>query len=281
MYLEKVAVDYLKTVNIDKIFKKYFISELTNKTINLRGNNNEFLEHREYQYSDDLKNINWKIFAKTGKLFTKIFSTDITKDITILLDTSYSMIAGSNIPKIEYSKYLITITSYKLSEEGYKIILSTFNSNLGNLISFNIKNFSRMDIYLKNIKCYGKTNFKEVIKNLPNFVSKNSNILIVSDLIFIKPEEISLLRKMFPKQDIVIFQVLSPEEISFIDDDFAELLEPENRIKKIISPKTLKKTYLDRISEFFEKTYQIASINKIPLITFNTSIPYYVILKSI
>lgn len=280
MYLEKIAIDYLKNVRIDRIFKKYFISENSNKSINVKGNNNEFLEHREYQYSDDLKSVNWKLFAKTGRLYTKVFSTDISRDVFILLDVSKSMVAGQGISKLEYAKYLISVVAYKLCLEGYRIIFSTFSDNLYHTLSLGIKNFSRLDTFLSQVRPYGKTNFSEVIRRLPTFVSNNSNILIVSDFVFIEPQEVSFLRRCFPKRDIIAFQVLSQEEINFVEGSFVELIEPEDNIRKLILVSEVQKSYIQSISSFLERLFITTTSNRIPLITFNTSVPYYITLKS-
>lgn len=279
MYLEKIAVDYLKNVRIDRIFKKYFVSENSNKSVNVRGNSNEFLEHREYQYSDDLKNINWKLFARTSKLYTKVFSTDVSKDVFILLDISKSMVAGRSISKLEYAKYLVGVVAYKLCVEGYKVTFSTFSDTLYQTFSFGIKNFSKFDTFLSQIKPYGKTNFSEVLKRLPAFMNTSSNLLIVSDFVFITSQEVSFIRRCFPKRDIIAFQILSQEEINFVEGSFVELVEPEENIKKLILVSETHKNYIESISTFLERLYIATALNKIPLITFNTSIPYYITLK--
>ncbi len=281
MYLEKIAIDYLKNVNLAKIFKKYFISEAANKVINVKGNSNEFLEHREYYHSDGLKNVNWKLFAKTGKLFSKVFSTEISKEVLVLLDTSKSMVAGESITKIEYSKYLVSIVSYKLLSEGYKVTFLTFDSHINYFISLSIRNFNKFDSFLGSVKCQGKTDFKSVIKSIPNFVKKNSSILLISDFIFISVDDISTLRKIFPKKDIVFFQVLSNVELSFTEDEFVEFVDPETQNKKLVLASKVKKNYIEKFSSFVENVFYWSSSNRISMLTFPTSIPYYVILKGI
>lgn len=281
MYLEKAAIDYLKGVNIAKIFKKYFISESSNKSVNIRGNSNEFLEHREYYYSDDLKNINWKLYAKTEKLYTKVFSSDISREVLILLDTSKSMLAGQSITKSEYSKYLVSIVAYKLAAEGYKILFATFADTINNILTFNIKNFHTFNSLLKDIRCNGKTNFSKVLRNIPGYMGAHSNLLIISDFVFISPAEISTLRKFFPKRDIVMFQVLSKEEISLVEENFAEFVDPEEGTKEVIQVGIIKKNYLHKLSAFLDTLYSSSSANRIPMLTFPTNVPYYVILRNI
>ncbi|MCX8028703.1 MAG: DUF58 domain-containing protein [Brevinematales bacterium] len=279
MYLEKVAIDYLKNISIDRIFKRYFVSENTNKSINVKGNNNEFLEHREYQYSDDLKNINWKIYARTERLYSKVFSTDVTKDVLIMLDVSKSMTAGTRISKLEYSKFLVSIVAYKLVNEGYSIKFATFNETVNSVLSVTLKKFGRLSNVLLNTLPLGKTSFSNALKIASKYINNKSNVLIISDLIFIKPQEISLLRKLFPKKDIVIFQVLSEEEINFLKGEFVEFIEPEGNTKKLVHLSEVSKGYLEKFSSFLEKIYLAAVDNKITLVTFNTSIPYYITLK--
>ncbi|MGB9621762.1 MAG: DUF58 domain-containing protein [Brevinematia bacterium] len=282
MYLDKVAIDYLKHTDLSKIFTKYFVSEQTNKSINLKGSGDEFLEHREYHYGDELKNINWKLFAKTGKLYVKTFSSNVSKDVFIALDVSKSMSAGRKISKLEYSKYLLTVVAYKLTTLGYRVYFSAFDSKFYRLFSFDERNFSKIQDTLTNIDVNSETNFRGILKELPRFINSASNILFISDFLFITTEEIYKLRLLLPKNDIVFFHIVAEEEVSFPrENEFLEFIDPETSIKRVFSVSEIYNEYQDKLSKFFDNLYKATKDSKIPLITFNTSTPYYVILRQI
>lgn len=282
MYLEKVALDYLKYTDLSKIFRKYFLSEQTNKSLNLKGNSNEFLEYREYHYGDDLKSVNWKLFAKTGRLYTKTFSTDISRKVMILLDISKSMLGGERISKLEYSKYLLTIVAYKLSNLGYNVLFSTFDNKIYKTFQISGKNFLQVQNVLTSIRVNSQTDFGNFLKLLPEVVSSNTNLLIISDFLFVNEKEVYDLRLLFPKKDIIFFHIVAEEEINLPrGNNFFELVDPETNLRKILSLNRFYTSYQYNLSKFFEKLYVSTRDSKIPLITFNTSVPYYVTLKEI
>ena len=56
-----------------------------------RGSSIEFREHREYQHGDDLRRLDWRVYAKTDRLYVKQFEDETTLNIEIVIDTSASM----------------------------------------------------------------------------------------------------------------------------------------------------------------------------------------------
>jgi|GEM_PF-1561057 hypothetical protein len=281
-YLEKEAIQVLEGVKLSNIFRTFFLLHSGNLIWKTKGEGKEFFEHREYHIGDDIKNINWKVFARTGKLFTKIFSSEISKDAIVLLDTSNSMLAGKEETKLEYSKFLVSVLAYKLISEGYNVLFSSFNDNLARMYEISDKNFLRFQNLLTTTKCSGITNFKNVWLELAHSVRKRVNIVIVSDFLFLERDDIINLRWLFPNNSIVLFEVLSGEEIKFFDGGFLELVNPEDDESKVLSSNSsVKQRYLERMANFIEMITHNCLKNQISFSTFSISEPYYITLKKL
>jgi uncharacterized protein (DUF58 family) len=281
-YLEMEAIRVLKDVRVSGIFETFFFLHSGNFVKMIKGEGNEFFEHREYHIGDEIKNINWKIFARTGRLFTKVFSSEVSKDVVVLLDNSKSMSGGKEKTKLEYSKYLVSVVMYKLISEGYNVLFSLFSDELDRIYRVSNKNFLKFQDFLSTTKCSGMTNFKNVWMELATNVRKRVNILVVSDLLFLGRKDIVNLRYLFPSSSAVFFQVLSEEEIKFFDENLLELFDPEsNELKVVSSTNSIRQKYLRKFFDFLEMITRSCLENRISFSTFSTSELYYVKLKNL
>ncbi len=280
-YLEKEAIQVLRDVRISSIFETFFFLHSGNFVKMMRGEGSEFFEHREYHIGDDIKNVNWKIFARTGKLFTKVFSSEVAKDVVVLLDNSNSMLGGSKT-KLEYSKYLVSVVMYKLISERYNVLFSLFSNGLDEVYRVHDKNFLKFQNFLSTTKCSGITDFRDVWLELANRVKKKVNILVVSDFLFLDRKDIVNLRYLFPSSSIVFFQVLSEEEMRFFNGELLELFDPESgELRIVTSTNSVRQKYLKKFSDFVEMITRSCLENRISFSTFSISELYYVKLKNL
>ena len=91
----------------------------------------EFAEHRQYMPGDPLKNVDWKVYAKTDRFFIKEFEEETNLKAYILLDTSGSMGYSSNgVNKLEYGSYLSAALSYLMLKQRDAVGLVIFDQSI-------------------------------------------------------------------------------------------------------------------------------------------------------
>src|SRR6478672_3892480 len=90
------------------------------------GYSTEFRQHRPYRIGDDLKYLDWKLFARSDRLYTRQFRETTNLSVLLALDTSGSMnYPESGITKFRYGRIMVAALAYLASEQGHSVGLMT------------------------------------------------------------------------------------------------------------------------------------------------------------
>ena len=92
------------------------------------GASTDFAEHRQYMPGDDIRRIDWRLFARTDRLFVKEYEADTNTNLLLLLDVSPSMrYRGDGVSKLEYASYLAASLAYFSNAQRDRVGLATFD----------------------------------------------------------------------------------------------------------------------------------------------------------
>src|SRR5689334_13652869 len=100
------------------------------------GSSMDFAEHRAYMPGDDIRRIDWKLFARSDRHFVKEFEADTNTNFTVLVDTSPSMRYGASaegkgtLSKLDYARYLAACLAYLASTQRDRVGLVTFDREI-------------------------------------------------------------------------------------------------------------------------------------------------------
>src|SRR3954452_19419363 len=100
------------------------------------GSSMDFAEHRAYMPGDDIRRIDWKLFARSDRHFIKEFEADTNTNFTVLVDTSASMRYGASsegngtLSKLDYARYLAACLTYLSSTQRDRVGLVTFDREI-------------------------------------------------------------------------------------------------------------------------------------------------------
>src|SRR5210317_1273939 len=97
----------------------------------LRGFSTEFAHHRQYSPGDAIRDIDWRVYGRTDRYYTKLYEAETNFDCTILIDASTSMnYASGKVSKLEYAKFLAAALSYIVLKQRDSVGLSVFDSEV-------------------------------------------------------------------------------------------------------------------------------------------------------
>ena len=225
----------------------------------------EFAEHRQYNNGESIRHIDWKVFAKTDKLFVKRYEEETNLRANIIIDNSSSMYYPlKNNGKITFSIITAAALSYLLQKQRDAIGLSTFSDEIE--IQTPVKSTSthvrKMLMLLQNMlqnKPRNKPTYAaKIINQIARKIHKRSLVIIFSDMFDQEedPEAIfsALQHLKHNNHEIVIFHVMDHQtEMDFnFDERPHEFIDLESRQKIKLNPFEIRETYKKRMAEFYE-----------------------------
>src|ERR1700754_927407 len=181
----------------------------------------EFAEHRLYNNGESVKNIDWKLMARTDKLFVKQFEEETNLRCFLLLDASSSMnFPEKGINKLQFSIYAIASLMYLFKKQRDAFSLCLFSDKIDWISS--VKSTSTHLFYLyaelekayKTPKVNTSTNITDVLHHIAAEVHQRSMIIIFSDMLEnnMNPEKLNALfaaiqHLKYNKHEVIIFNV--------------------------------------------------------------------------
>ena len=222
-----------------------------------KGVSVEFAEHREYTLGDDLRNLNWRVMAKSDRNVIKQYIEETNLRSTVVLDVSGSMTfkgEQSDLSKFEYGQYLAAALSYLFIKQGDAAGLVTFDDELKT--SMRAENrpsqVRRICEELYQTEPGKETGVGKVLHEVAERIPKRGLVILISDL-FDDPSEIveALHHFDYRQHELVVFHLLAEEELSFPFESFQrfrDLEEVEEMMR--IDPQAVRAAYLEKLKEF-------------------------------
>jgi uncharacterized protein (DUF58 family) len=216
------------------------------------GFSQEFAEYKAYNPGDDLRVVDWNVYARTERLFLKRFRGDTNSLLTILLDASNSMQFGSHrVNKMDYARYLAASLFY-LAIHGQRDAagLITFDDEIRNYIRPSTRQgqLPRLLAGLEQAEARARTDFAKPMRYFQEFLKRRGIVLIVSDF-WESPESIvkTIEPLRFHGNEVVLFHVLDPEDVRPKLNGQALLVDLETNAEMKVTPDYAKKEYRQKI----------------------------------
>ena len=206
----------------------------------------EFTDHRPYMPGDELKNVDWKLYAKTDRYYIKQYEEETNLKAYLLLDASRSMAfsQGGTLPKERYAVLLAASLSYLLLRQRDGVGLAVYSDALRQYIPprARMSQLKALTAALQALQCDGLTRPLPIFRELAERIHRRGLIVVLSDLLT-SPEETLRSLKYFAhrKNEVIVFHILDPTEISlagrgeviYRDMETGELLQTNSwEIKK-------------------------------------------------
>lgn len=243
------------------------------------GINVEFRDHRVYNQGDDLKYIDWRLYAKTDRYYIKRFNEESNLNLNIFLDISQSMKFkySTSLSKLEYSKYIA----------GSLLYLSVIFNDYAGLALFSNKicqyySMSKKLVYINNvlnelekIKSSGKSEFKKTLITLSEKIKKKSLVIIISDFLGNVNKIIDGVKHIKSKKnDVILFVINDQIELDFSFKNNTKFIDLELNDFLILNPVSIKEEYIKNITKHYQTLENFARRSNIDIHYFNTSVSY-------
>jgi uncharacterized protein (DUF58 family) len=215
------------------------------------GFSQEFAEYRPYEVGDDPRFIDWNVFARTDRTYLKRFLGETNTHLMLLVDASSSMDFGSGeLSKLDYTKLLVASLAYLAARQHDAVGLLVFDEALREYRPPSSRHgqLSGLLNVLEGIEARAGTNMDLPFQRMRELVGRRGMVVVVSDF-YCEPAE--LLRSIKPLaargQDVVLFQVLDPEELSLALSESTLLEDLESGDAMEVDPHYARREYRERI----------------------------------
>lgn len=256
-YLQPSVVAQLKNIELKaRLVVEGFITGLHRSPYH--GFSVEFAEHRQYNPGDEIKHIDWKVYARTDKYFVKEFEEETNLRCVIAIDKSGSMRYASknNISKFEYSAYLAASLAYLLMKQRDAVGLALYDETLQTYLPPRSKTSYIAEILKVIDQTFPseKTGTAKALNQLAEKIHRRGLVIIFSDF-FDEPESVLNALKHFrhKKHEVIAFQILDPQEIEFKFSGSVLFKDMETAEGLQTQPVQLRQFYREKVQEFIQQ----------------------------
>jgi len=240
------------------------------------GQSVEFLQHRQYAVGDEIRHIDWKVFARQDKLHVKQYEEETNLRLHLLVDRSGSMAYGDGESnKFDYSASLAASLAYLALRQQDATGLFTFDTQVRDTLpaKSNRQQLTRILSMLDSVGANGRTDLPKVAREVTQAISRRGLIVIVSDLLGID-ELVEGLRVMRSRShDVALFHVLHDDEVDFNFSGATRFEGLESVDFLNCNPRALREGYLEAMNEFLDKTRKACGRLSIDYMMVRTSDP--------
>jgi uncharacterized protein (DUF58 family) len=205
----------------------------------------DFAEHRGYVAGDDIRRVDWRLYARTDRFYVKQYEADTNTNLSILLDISRSMsFASRGIPKLEYGSYVGACLGYLAQRQRDRIGLITFDEDLVSHVPPSAKHFNVVLSTLERAKAERPGHLAAPLHKMAEFFRRRGILVLISDF-YEEPDAIleAIKPLKFLGNDLIVFHVLDPAEIDFGYEDASSFQDLETGEQVPVVPESLVKEY--------------------------------------
>lgn len=209
------------------------------------GFSTDFAEHRQYVPGDDIRRIDWRVFARTERYYVKEYEADTNTNFMVLLDVSKSMQYGSGpLSKLEYAKYLAACLTYFSHRQRDRVGLISFDDDVRAFVPPSAKHLQQVLHELDRATPLGKGSLVRPLAKVAESQRRRGVMLVLSDLYEEPDRVISALGPLRDAgHDVVVMQILDPMERSFAFDDAATFEDVETLVRLPVVPSRVRGDY--------------------------------------
>lgn len=222
-----------------------------------RGYAAEFSRHREYVPGDDLRHLDWKAYARTGRHFLKQYHQETDLACWLLVDASESMrFASGAVTKYDHACILAAAMACLVLRQQDRVGLAIFAENVRRSLgpSGQATHLGELLGVLAEGPSGQKTRLGPVLHDLAERIVRRSLVVVLSDFFDDASEVLAGLRHLrYHRHEVVVFHVLDPAELDFPFDEPARFHGLEQTGDLIADPAALRQAYQEEVTAFIHK----------------------------
>ncbi len=237
------------------------------------GFSQEFAEYRAYTEGDDLRHVDWNVFARTERCYLKRYRGETNTQLMVLLDASASMGYGSGKAanaaagvqtKMDFARYVAASLCYLANEQRDVAGLIVFDDEVRNYVAPSSRHgqLFRLLHAIEKAEAGARTDYSKPFVHFQQFLKRHGLVAVISDF-YEDPDKIikTVEPLKFRGNDVVLFHTLDPLEIAPDFRQPALLVDLESRETLEVSPEYARHEYRQKMDAHIDalKTKAVAA----------------------
>ena len=239
------------------------------------GFSTDFAEHRPYIPGDDIRRIDWRLFARTDRHYIKLFEAETNANFSVLFDVSASMSYGSHsLSKFDYSRYLAACLAYFSSKQRDRVGLATFDHAVIDYIPPSMKHLDTILHTLDRAEAGRPGSLEAPMRKITDMLGRKGILVVISDF-YEEPDRVLAALGPLRAQghDVMVFHVMDPYEIEFPFEDASGFEDLETHEQIPVIPGKLRDDYLAMVNAHLATLQKLFTDNQIEYTLLDTSKP--------
>ncbi len=241
----------------------------------------EFAEHRPYLVGDPIRNIDWKLFARTDRYYIKQFEEETNLKATIVVDSSRSMNYSSDpkqITKFRYATLLAAALAYLMTRQQDAVGLAIFDEHLRTFYPPRLKASYLREILkvLQQTEPSHSTHTQVALRNVLERIKRRGLVIVISDFLD-EPKEVITSLKLLRNagHEVIAFQVLDPVERTLaLPASDATIYDLESGEFMKTQPYQLQESYRAAVEAYLEELRTSLAAEQIDHVVLETTTPF-------
>lgn len=248
------------------------------------GQSVEFLQHRQYVPGDDLRHVDWQVWARHDRLYVKQFEDDTNMRVNLLVDVSSSMEYGSGaFNKFEYAATIATSLAFLVLKNQDAIGCLTFDEKVRSKLP-TLGKRTQLNAIIRDLETTQpsqKTDLAKIFHEAAETYPRRGMMIVVSDFFGDVEATLKGLRGLRQRgHDVLVFHVLDDDEIDFPFSGSTRFEDMESELKLNCNPKSLRDGYLEELNKFLDAMRRGCAKAAIDYALIRTSDPLDAVLAS-
>jgi uncharacterized protein (DUF58 family) len=235
----------------------------------------DFAEHRGYVAGDDIRRVDWRLFARTDRFFVKQYEADTNANFSLIVDISKSMSFGSRgVTKLEYASYLGACLAYLAHKQRDRVGIITFDSEVVSYVPPSAKHFNVLLHTLDRAVPGRRGDLTGPLQKMAEHFKRRSMLVLISDFYEDPSAILEAVKPLhFVGNDLIVFHVLDPAELDFGFEDASSFEDLESGEQVPVVPQSLAAEYRKLIRQHTETLATKFSEHRIDYTLVNTADP--------
>ncbi len=255
------------------------------------GASMDFAEHRPYMPGDDIRRIDWRLYARTDRFHIKQYEAETNADVAFLLDVSASMEyrfdsfghgaapdgpPGRSAPvgKLDYARYLTASLAWFSAGQKDRVGLYAFDDDVVERVRPSAAHLDKVLQAIARVGAGGEGSWDRPLARVANTFRRRGILVVASDF-YVEPESVATALGFFRAQghDVAAFHVLDPAEIDFPFSEVANFRDMETQRVLPVAPDQLAGEYRERVGSHVAAMGEQLGRHGVDYVLLNTAEP--------